>query len=674
VLGCERARPKPLTGHQGRVVVLAFDGMDPVVLSQLMQAGKAPNFSDLANRGTFQPIKTSDPPQTPVAFSNIISGADAGIHQVFDFIHRDPHPEGQSAVRPFFSTSDVRSTGTARAVSLGKWQIPISSGQAPQLLRRGGAFWQPLVQQGRSAKVFFLPSNYPPQGAAGPGDLETISGMGTPDVQGSLGEFTFVTPHTSLSGRKVTGGKIVYANLRGESHRAKLELEGPENFLLNPDAFDGPLPRLKVPLVVTRDPTKDLVKVEIQGHRLLLKVGEWSDWIPVHLPTEIPGSAALAAMQAPVSLPGMVRFHVKQVHPECELYISPINIDPLKSATPISQPDDIAQQLAQRHGRYSTLGIPEDYNALQQGALNEDEFLEQAYLLHDERADQYRHVLSEFQRGCLFYYFGTTDLVSHMFWRDRDPQHPGRDPVQGDRYANVIEDLYIHMDGLVGETLQQLRDRDTLLVLSDHGFTTYRRSVNINRLLWEHDFLVLKPGVRPAAVDFLEGVDWSKTRAYALGLNSVFVNLKGREKHGIVLPGAEHRQLVDELARVLLEIRDPQHPDAAPIKSVLQVNERFRDVDPKIAPDLIVGYEHGYRVGWETPLGGLGKHTISDNLNRWSGDHCVASDLVPGILLANRPLEVEAPALTDLGPSILELCGVGTPNDMAGRPVFGKNV
>jgi len=670
MLGCTRRSRKPSASRRGRVVVLAFDGMDPSLLERLMQSRATPHFVDLANRGAFSPIVTSDPPQTPVAFSNIICGADAGAHQIFDFFHRDPRPEGKSAIRIYFSTSDMHSTGAARGLSLGKWRIPISGGEAPQLLRQGQAFWQPLVEQGAAAKVFFLPSNYPVQGATGPGELETISGMGTPDLRGGLGEFTFVTPQAPLRGRQVTGGKLVYANLWGASHRDELELEGVENYLLDPSAVDGPLPRLKVPFVVTRDPERDLVKIEIGGQLLLLKLGEWSDWIPIDLPTEIPGSAALEAVQAPVSLPGMVRFYVKQVHPECELYITPINIDPLRPATPISEPAPAAEQLASRHGRYYTLGIPEDFNALNEGALNEDEFLEQAYLAHDERAEQYRRVLSEFENGCLFYYFGTTDLVSHMFFRDRDPQHPGHDPAQGDRHANVIDDLYVHCDGLVGETLEQLRDEDTLLVLSDHGFTTFRRSVSINRLLWQQGYLVLEPGVKPETVDNFEGVDWSKTRAYAIGLNSVFVNLKGREKNGIVPAGDEQSRLLDELTRALLDLRDDEHPDAAPIQDVLRVSRRFPQANPGIAPDLIVGYGHGYRVDWKSPLGGLGEQTIADNLNRWSGDHCVASDLVPGVLLANRPLEVDSPALTDIGPSILALCGVGVPDDMAGRPLF----
>ena len=305
-------------------------------------------------------------------------------------------------------------------------------------------------------------------------------------------------------GRRVTGGRLVHVDLAGANHRAEVEFEGPENFLVNPDKIDGPVPKMSVQLTIVRDPERDLVKIEVGDQRLLLKPRQWSRWVTLTFATQIPAATALDWLQAPTSVTGMVRLFVKSVHPKCEVYVSPINFDPLRPAGPISQPAGLAKEIARDAGRYATLGIPEDHNALQQEALNEDEFLSQAYLVHDERVDHYRRALAEFDAGCLFYYFGTTDLVSHMFWRDRDPGHPGRLPAQGDRYAHVIDDLYVHMDQTVGETLDQLRDEDTLIVLSDHGFTSFRRSVNLNTLLLEAGYLALRTGVRPGpAADIL---------------------------------------------------------------------------------------------------------------------------------------------------------------------------
>jgi predicted AlkP superfamily phosphohydrolase/phosphomutase len=670
--GCSRS-PRRSAPTTGRVIVLAFDGMDPKLLQNLIDAGRTPHFASLAGCGSFAPIATSDPPQTPVAFANIISGCDARVHQVFDFIHRDPKPQGLLSVRPFFSTSGVELPASSWAISMGKWRLALS-GERPQLLRRGGAYWQPLVRHGHNASVFFLPSNYPPQGAAGPGRLAATSGMGTPDLLGGYGVFTLITPDAPAEGRQVTGGRLLHADLAGEKHRAEVEFEGPENFLVNPDKIDGPVPKMSVPMTIVRDPQRDLVKINLGGERLLLKPGEWSRWVTLTFATQVPAATALEWLQAPTSVSGMVRLFVKNVHPKCEIYVSPINFDPLRAAGPISQPAGLAQEIVRDAGRYATLGIPEDHNALQQEALTEDEFLSQAYLVHDERVEHYRRALAGFEEGCLFYYFGTTDLVSHMFWRDRDPGHPGRLPAQGDRYAHVIDDLYVHMDQAVGETLHQLRDEDTLIVLSDHGFTSFRRSVNLNTLLLEAGYLALRAGVRPGPdTDILNPmrVDWGRTRVYAIGINSVYVNLRGREKHGIVAPGAEQRELVTAIARLLVELRDDNaHDRAQPIRSAVDVAQAFPGADPSVAPDLIIGYEHNYRTGWDTVLGGVPERIFEDNLKRWSGDHCVASQLVPGILLSNRRLAVEAPSLQDIGPTILDLCGVARPAEMAGRPVL----
>ena len=477
-------------GHaERRLLVLAFDGLDPRITQQLLQAGKLPNLARLAATGSFKPLGTSTPPHTPIAFASMISGADPGLHNLFDFIHRDPNPPQRGlAIRPHFSTSKVvppENDWLPDAIPLGQWRFPLG-GSTTCLLRRGPAFWDYLVREGVDTELYYLPANYPTQRPQGSGRFRSISGMGTPDLLGGYGEFTLFSTDHPKAGQRVAGGQFVHLSM--SEHRATAELIGPPNFLRNPDE-SGRVAPLRVPLGIVRDPTSKVAKIEISGSIVLLSEGEWSDWIPIELPTGVPGSSLLSAAQAPTSLYGMVRLYLKQVHRELELYVSPINIDPMNPVNPIASPNDFSRSLAERHGRFYTIGIPEDTKALSHGALDEDEFLAQCDLATAERIEQYRDALKSFKRGCLFFYFGATDLLQHMFWRDRDPEHPGHDKEQAQRYGQVVEELYVGCDRLVGEALQVIGPDDVLMVLSDHGFTTFRRGFNLNRWLLENGYL-----------------------------------------------------------------------------------------------------------------------------------------------------------------------------------------
>lgn len=664
--GCNTGRQVGHSGSRGRVFVLAFDGMDPRVLRGLMKLGQVPNFSRLADLGGFTKITSSLPPQTPVAFSDVISGADCQTHQIFDFIHRDLTPPGELSVLPFFSSSHVETPETEMAIRLGSWKLPLN-GQEPKLLRKGSTYWESLLDQGHDAAVYYAPSNYPPAEPSGTGNFECLSGMGTPDLLGGYGNFTVFTPDVGLRGRQVPGGgRFVYANLGRNSDEVILKIEGPNNFLHVPDPQSRPT-KMSIECRVVRDPERDVIEIEISGEKVVLTSGEWSRWVPIDFETGIPGSTVLTWMQAPTSLAGMLRFYVKSIHPKCELYVSPLNIDPVRPVNPISLPRGLSREIADRHGRYYTMGIPEDTKALDHGALNEDEFLSQAYLAHEERVEQYYEFLTRFSQGCLFFYFGSTDLVSHMFWRDRDPDHPGRKPEQGNRYANVIDELYIHMDQLVGDTLDRMHEEDTLVVFSDHGFNSFRRSVNLNTWLWQNGYLALKRPMRPGKRADLFAIDWSKTRAYALGINSLYINVRGREKNGIIAAG-EQQEFIHKLASQLLDLRDAD--GTAPIRSVVPVAEELPNSDFQVAPDLIIGYADNYRVGWDTVLGGIPENVFEDNMMRWSGDHCIATDRVPGILLSNRKIQAEQPSLKDIGPSILNCFGIDVPPEMIGKSFF----
>ena len=419
--------------------------------------------------------------------------------------------------------------------------------------------------------------------------------------------------------------------------------------------------------MAVRDPERDLVKITLGDHTELLKVGEWSPWMQFDFETEIPGSAVLEVLQAPTSLSGMVRFYVKQVHPKLILFATPINIDPTRPANPISVPESFAADIAHATGLYFTTGIPQHTPEVQRGALNEDEWLEKVHIILDQRSKQFRYALKNFHSGCLFFYFGAPDLVSHIFWRDQDPDHPGRDPSHGNRYSKVIEDIYVIMDKRVGEAVEQLDPHDSLIVMSDHGFCSFRRGFNLNSWLLENGYISLRDPSRRQDEMYIN-VDWKQTKAYGVGLNGLYINLRDREKYGIVADGKEKQGLLDEISQRLLQVHDDDGTQV--VAKTYLVKDDYPNADSRIAPDMLVGYARNYRASWSTLLGGMPEALIEDNHDRWSGDHCVAADLVPGILVTNRKINVDDPNLTDIGPTILAMFGLDVPNVMKGRTIM----
>jgi len=252
-----------------------------------------------------------------------------------------------------------------------------------------------------------------------------------------------------------------------------------------------------------------------------------------------------------------------------------------------------------------------------------------------------------------------------MFWRDIDPTHPARAEHPVPEGRNVIEDLYESMDDLVGRTMARCQGEDTMLmVISDHGFNGFRRGLDLNRWLEENGYLTLHKGRRNE--EFLAGVDWSQTRAFALGLSGIFINLKDKYSQGIVTSGNEADTLRDEIAQRLTALVDPQ-TGASAIKRTYVTSKVYRGPYKDHAPDLIPGYQRGYRVSWETAIGRTTESVFHDNTKAWSGDHCIDPSLIPGVFFCNRPVETENCRLMDIGPTILELFGVSVPSHMDGK-------
>jgi predicted AlkP superfamily phosphohydrolase/phosphomutase len=346
------------------------------------------------------------------------------------------------------------------------------------------------------------------------------------------------------------------------------------------------------------------------------------------------------------------------VRPEVELYVTPLQIDPLAPALPISTPPDYAAQLAEVTGRYYTQGIPEDTKIYTEEIFDRDEFLSQSRIVRGEIARQFEHVLGEFREGLLFYYFGFTDQVSHLFWGSMDPEHPTYDPAVDPRYAGVVPELYEEADRLVGYALDHLPPEATLVVMSDHGFASWRRAFNLNSWLRDNGYLAVKNPTLAKDPGLFFNVDWSRTRAYGVGFNGLYLNVRGREKHGIV-EAAQGPALLEEIGAKLLATTDPETGLPA-VTRVYPTAEAFRHDQLAVGPDMVVGYAEGTRAANEGVLGELTPEVITDNTGRWTGDHGMDPTTVPGVLYTNRKLSRPVESLENLAAAVLAEFGIAS--------------
>jgi hypothetical protein len=431
---------------------------------------------------------------------------------------------------------------------------------------------------------------------------------------------------------------VHYVEVAGSIVRAALE--GPDQpYRATPE-------KMRLEFSASLDASRQHVKLVVGDEVRLLTVGQWSDWVPV--------AFDVRPFQ---KLHAECRFFLKALSPYFELYVSPINIDPVAPAEPVSSPGGYAAELARAMGRFYTQGMPEDTKGLKAGVLTTGEFVAQARIAQDENRRQYEYVLDRFDGGLLFYYFGDVDQVSHMLWRSMDPQHPAYRAAQDGPYASVIPDLYAEMDAIAGEALRRLGTEDLLVVMSDHGFASWRRAFNLNSWLRDHGYLAVAGRDRADAPDVLGQIDLPRSRAYGLGLNGLYVNLKGREAYGTVDP-AQRDALLADLADQLRRTIDPATGQPA-VSHVYRRDDVYsRAGFDALAPDLVIGYAKGTRVSDDSALGVLSTDVLTDNTSAWSGDHCMDPGAVPGILLTSRPLRRPAPDLQRLAAAILAEYGV----------------
>jgi len=626
-----------------RMIVLGIDGLDPILLQQYMDEGILPSFAKLATEGSFIKLGTSIPPQSPVAWSNFITGMDPGGHGIFDFVGLD-----RKTLGPYLSTSRVEASDR-EPLEVGKWRIPLGSGQT-LLLRDGEAFFKVLEDHGVPTTMFRVPANYPPIETGG----RALSGMGTPDMRGTSGTFMYFTDDPNVEPGSISGGEIRRVVVR--KHRIRGFIEGPRN-----EFIDG-APRATAEFTVHVDPEHPVAEIRTGDERAVLNVGEWSDWLRVDFDL-IPYLAGVR---------GMSRFYLKEVSPQFRLYASPVNIDPAEPAQPIATPEEYAWELEEAVGPFYTQELPEETKALSAHLLTPSEFLTQSGIVLDERRQLMRYELDHFRNqqkcGLLFFYFSSVDLRCHMLWRQMDEKHPFHDHDAPPNIADAFRTTYRELDELTGWAMREIDERTTLLVMSDHGFTSFRRQANLNTWLEQNGYLKLENPDQRDSYEWLQGIDWGNTRAFGIGLNSLYINVEGRERYGIVAP-QDRQALAREIADKLASWKDPENDQLIVTQPVLR-EEVYHGSHVEEAPDILVGYANGYRASWGTASGEIPAGLLEDNDREWSGDHCIDSRVVPGVLLSNHELVTDGGDLKDLSVTILNHFGIEAPEQMKGRSLF----
>ncbi|MDH7493498.1 MAG: alkaline phosphatase family protein [Candidatus Saccharicenans sp.] len=620
-----------------RVIILGFDGMDPVLVEKFMAEGQLPNLSRLRKEGTYSCLQTTTPAISPVAWSSFMTGCEPSKHNIFDFLSRNPK-------NYLPDLSSARIGPPRRFLPLGKYRLPLGKPEI-RLLRKSQPFWKLLGQEGIFSTVLRVPITFPPEKFAG----HLLSGMCLPDLKGSQGTFLFYTSNPERIARK-EGGESQLVEVKDQ--KVLTYLRGPENSLLKKPE------EIRLPLTISLHPEQDSATVEVSGQRFLIKKGVFSPWIKLTFP------AGLG-----MKIRGIARFYLLSLKPHFELYVTPLNIDPEKPALPISHPFIYAPYLAKLFGSYVTLGEANDTWALNEGVLPEEAFLELAYSFHQDWEKIFFNSLKKTRRGLLACVFETTDSIQHMFWRYLDKTHPAYQPTarlaEG---ARVLPDLYRRMDDLVGKVLSQMGERSALFIMSDHGFKPFRRGVNLNSWLYLNGYLQLKDGASESQ-EWFRQVDWSRTRAYALGLAGIYLNRKGREAQGTVEPGEESRRLKQDLIEKLSGLKDPEK-GAVAINRLIDTEKIYNGPYRDNAPDLIVAYNQGYRASWDSVVGKVNRVIIEDNRRAWSADHCLDPALVPGVLFSNLKLEAEEASIMDLAPTVLELFGLKAPSYMDGQSLL----
>jgi predicted AlkP superfamily phosphohydrolase/phosphomutase len=665
---------KPARRAAQRVFVIGFDGMDPTLARKWMDEGKLPNLKKLAEEGTFKTLGSTQPSESPTAWSSFATGVNPGKHNIYDFLIRD--------LKTYFPDFNM----IRREPPEFLWgTIPT---KRPKVIstRGGTSFWVHAGRDGIKSRVLTVPVTFPPE------EIEhgsMLAGLPLPDIRGTLGTYYYWATDLSRyeEGNTEFGG--ILKRLVFEGDAAQTELVGPPNPIVRQqlrearaktplgDADRAAIAELearediRLPVAVRwdRNAKEKSVAIDIAGQSISLREGEWSRWIDLDFKVNFL-----------VKIHGFTQFYLVRSGQELQLYASPVNMDPRNPPIPISKPDGFAAQLASSlGGLYRTLGWAESTDKpLNDDRVDEKAFLDDANRAMDDRERVIFKNLEDDDWDLFVAAIETTDRVSHMMWRLIDPAHPMYDAALAAKYGDAIEKIYVRADDLVGRLRAKVPRDAIFMVMSDHGFHSFRRGVNLNTWLVQNGYMAFEgqESEKKTLADlfgrgkFFQGVDWKRTRAYAVGLGQIYFNMKGREGQGIVSDGAEYKALQEEIRAKLVTLIDPANGQRV-FRDIYRRDDIYTGEFLANAPDLQVGFNDGYRVGWQDTLGGVTRSVVEDNNRKWSGDHCAtATEISGGVLFMNRKLATDAPGIMDLSPTILKLLGVPLPPGLDGKPLL----
>ncbi len=718
-----------------RVIVLGFDGADYRLVRQYLEEGSLPNLDRLSRQGAFSSLQTTNPPQTPVSWSTFATGLNPGKTEIFDFLKRQ-----KGSYFPTFAMNEERRTdflfgarnplvfgsilavitlllcvgvclgtgyrrlgiflaspGLALGAGLAGWFFTAAflPTMRPDAVnnRQGESLWKITSRQGIPTQVIRVPVTFPAE--SGP-DLTLLSGLGVPDIRGRVGTPSYYTSSPDMDpGDNEFSLEIIRLAARTGTLRSRII--GPSNKPFFEyrvqmagegikDAAErrsarmkarselekrGVPERLEIPVEFTVHPETESCRIRVGTQIQDLRPGEWSDWLVFDFPVNW-----LVDRLAP--LRGIGRFRLMSLEPDLKIYLSPINFHPNTQPIPFSSPGGFAQELVDRFGLFKTIGWAIDTWTPTQRLAGDEFLLEDLYFTVDQYESMLEGLLEDHQRGLFIQVFMFTDRIAHLFWRFLDPKHPLYDPERAARYAPEVRKAYQRMDSIVGRVMERMGDRTLLIVCSDHGFSSFRRSVNYNTWLVRNGFMTLKSRGGEVKTledlfdrgEFFQNVDWSRTKAYAIGLGNLYINLAGREPAGVVLPGESYEEVREAIVRGLEGLVDGETGER-PVSKVFRREEMYTGFDPTVVGDLRVGNAEGYRVSWQTALGGVPAKIFTPNLKPWSGDHCSLDPAeVPGILLSSVPLRATQPGMADLFPSVLQALGLEIPEGIDGKSVY----